>query len=500
MSSPGAHAAPHGTHAAAPAESRQHLGARHPVLPVIVLCLGGLTAALTQTLVIPIQSELPRLLDTSAANAGWVVTITLLSAAVSMPVAGRLADLFGKQRVLVATSLILVAGSALVAVSSSLAPVLAGRALQGMAMGFIPVGISLMREITPPHLTSTAIAAMSATLGVGGAIGLPLSAWIVDGHDWHVLFWVAAALGAFMVLAVTMLVPHVRDAHPARLDVGGALGLAVGLVAFLVGISKANEWGWTDARTLGAIVGGLVVLGLWAVFELRVKDPLVDLRATAQRPVLLTNVAAVAIGFGMMAQSIVVPQLLQLPEQTGYGLGQTILAAGLWMAPAGLMMMVFAPVSSGLMNRFGARNTLMVGATVLGSGYVVAIFMMDSPWKLLVASCIASAGVGIGYAAMPTLVLAATDPRSAASAVGVNSLMRSVGTTIAAAVMTAVLTSLTTSFGGFSLPSESAFTWCFGIGAFAAFLGVAIAATIPSSRLRPAEEAEATTAPEPARA
>ena len=67
---------------------------------------------------------------------------------------------------------------------------LAGRALQGFAMGFIPVGISLMREFTPPHMTGTAIAAMSATLGVGGAIGLPLSAWIADGHDWH-----AAVLG-----------------------------------------------------------------------------------------------------------------------------------------------------------------------------------------------------------------------------------------------------------------------------------------------------------------
>ena len=73
----------------------------------------------------------------------------------------------------------------------------------------------------------------------------------------------------------------------------------------------------------------------------------------------------------MMAQSIVVPQLLQMPSATGYGLGQTILEAGLWMAPAGLMMMVFAPVSSSLMRRTGAKHTLMIGAAVLGVGYVV---------------------------------------------------------------------------------------------------------------------------------
>ena len=283
-----------------------------PVLTVVVLCIGGLSAALTQTLVIPIQSELPRLLGTSAANTSWVITITLLAAAVAMPVAGRVADLLGKQRVLVTSAGILLVGSVVCALADSLVPTLVGRALQGLAMGFIPVVISLMREITPPEITSTAIAAMSATLGVGGAIGLPLSAWIADSYDWHALFWLSAGLALVILVATATLVPHVRDAHPGRLDVVGAVGLAVGLVAFLVGVSKATEWGWGDARTIGFIAGGVVVLVLWGLFELRQDDPLVDLRTTGQLPVLLTNLAAVAIGFGMMAQSIVVPQLQQL--------------------------------------------------------------------------------------------------------------------------------------------------------------------------------------------
>jgi MFS family permease len=399
-----------------------------------------------------------------------------------MPVAGRLADLYGKQRVLVVNAALLVAGSVVVAMTSSLLPVLAGRALQGFAMGFIPVGISLMREFTPPHITGTAIAAMSATLGVGGAIGLPLAAWIADGHDWHLMFWVSAGLALVVMLATIFLVPHIHDAQPGRFDVVGGLGLAVGLVTFLVGVSKGNDWGWGSGRTWGAIVGGLVVLVAGGAFELRQREPLVDLRTTARPQILLTNIAAVAIGFGMMAQSIVVPQLLELPSATGYGLGQTILEAGLWMAPAGLMMMVFAPVSSNLMRRTGAKHTLMIGGTVLGAGYVVAPALMGAPWQLLIASCVAAAGVGIGYAAMPTLILDAAPAREAASAVGVNALMRSVGTTLAAAVMATMLTSSTTTLGGFLLPSQGAFQACFVVGAVAAFVGVAIAATIPRRR------------------
>jgi MFS family permease len=210
----------------------------------------------------------------------------------------------------------------------------------------------------------------------------------------------------------------------------------------------------------------------------------------------MTNIAAVAIGFGMMAQSIVVPQLLQLPETTGYGLGQSVLAAGLWLAPGGLMMLVFAPVSSRLISTAGARITLMVGATVLGVGYLVALLLMDAPWELLVASCIACAGVGIGYAAMPTLILDAVPMREAASAVGLNALMRSVGTTLAAAVMGTLLTSRTQSLGGIELPTMGAFQLCFVAGAIAAFVGVAITATIPrraSAAQQPAQS-EARTA------
>lgn len=444
-------------------------------LTVATLCFGGLSASLTQTLVIPIQGELPELLGTSPANAGWVVTITLLAAAVTMPISGKLGDLFGKPRILVASTALLAVGSVVCALSDTLAPMLVGRALQGLAMGFIPVAIALIREVVPPEMANTGIAAMSATLGVGGAIGLPLSAWVVQAFDYHALFWMAAILAVLVTVGILTVVPKVHDAVGGHVDVVGAIGLAIGLVGVLLGVSKGREWGWLDGRTLGSIGVGLVVLALWAVFELGQDEALVDLRATSRRPVLLTNLAAAAIGFGMMAQAIVVPQLLQLPTATGYGLGQTILEAGLWMAPGGLMMLVFAPVSSRMMTAVGPRLTLMTGGAVLGGGYLVAFFLMDAPWQLLVASVVISSGVGIGYAAMPALIMGSTPPREAGSALGVNALMRSVGTTVAAAVMATILAG-SGGRGGYEL--------CFVIGAAAAFVGVAITALVPDPQSR----------------
>src|SRR5690606_20018634 len=114
-----------------------------------------------------------------------------------------------------------------------------------------------------------------------------------------------------MVLLSALVLPHRVPADDSRLDIVGAIGLSVGVVAVLGGISKGGDWGWSSPLTLGAILGGAVVLVAWGFYETRHPHPLVDLRTSARRPILLTNLAALLIGFGMMAQSIVVPQLLQ---------------------------------------------------------------------------------------------------------------------------------------------------------------------------------------------
>lgn len=462
----------------------QRSRADHPLLVVVVLGFSSLCAALMQSLVIPIQADLPELLHTTAGNASWVVTATLLGGGVAMPVTGRLADIFGKKPVMVASAVILLLGSLLCAVAGGFALMVVGRVLQGVAMGYIPVAISLVREVTPPHMTNTALSAVSATLGVGGALGLPLSAWVVEATDWRVLFWMSTGLAMVVIALSATLLPAGHRDPDGRVDVVGAIGLAIGLVATLVGVTKGNEWGWGSPLTLGLVGGGVLVLLVWGGYEVRHPNPLVDLRTTARLPVLFTNLAALMFGFGMMAQSIVVPQLLQMPVQTGYGLGQTIMETGLWMAPAGLMMLVFSPVSSSMLTRFGGRTTLAIAGVVLAGGYLVAVFMTETPWQLMLATCIASAGVGIGYAAMPALILDNVPRGEASSSVGVNALMRSMGTTTAGAVMAVVLTSRTVQIGsgGPVVPDHAAFQLCFVLGAGAALVAVALTLLIPRHR------------------
>jgi len=167
----------------------QHTAAPpRPNVVVVVLALGGIAVSLMQTLVIPLIPELPTLLGATPADTAWVITATLLASAVVTPVVGRLGDMYGKRRMLLLSLVLLVAGSVVAALSNSLVPMIAGRALQGLAAGVIPLGISIMRDELPAEKLGSSVAMMSASLGVGGALGLPASALLVENTDWHMLF------------------------------------------------------------------------------------------------------------------------------------------------------------------------------------------------------------------------------------------------------------------------------------------------------------------------
>ncbi|MGW1561982.1 MFS transporter [Streptomyces sp. NPDC002144] len=449
---------------------------------VAVLAFAGIVVSLMQTLVIPIVPELPKLLDAPASDTAWAVTATLLAAAVATPVVGRLGDMFGKRRMLLVSGVLLVTGSILCALSDSLVPMIVGRAVQGLASAVVPLGISIMRDELPPERLAGATALMSASLGVGGALGLPTAALIADHFDWHVLFWSSAGMGAVALVLVLLFVPESKVRSGGRFDVVGGLGMAAGLVSLLLAISKGADWGWTSGTTLGLFAASVVVLLAWGFFELRTTEPLVDLRTTARRQVLVTNLASIAIGFSMFAMSLVLPQLLQLPTQTGFGLGKSLLTAGLVMAPSGLVMMAFAPVSAAVSKAKGPKVTLMIGALIVAAGYGLNIVAMSQVWHLVLVSCVIGAGIGFTYGAMPALIMGAVDPSETAAANSLNTLMRSIGTSCASAIAGVVLSQMTISLGGYALPSENGFKSVMALGAGAALLAFAVASFIPRRR------------------
>ena len=460
---------------------RYSVRAAHPGVLIAVLAAAGISVSLMQTLMIPLIPELPVLLHTGAANASWAITVTLLTAAVTTPVFGRLGDMYGPKPMLIICAATLTVGSLISATTSTLLPFIVGRGLQGLGIPIIPLAISVLRMALPADRVGPAMGLISSSLGVGGALGLPLSAVIAEKFDWHMLFWFAAGLGVGSLLLFHFLVPKVPATSNDRLDPLGTVLLTVGLVALLLPISKGSTWGWTSTTTVSLFVGCLVVFAVFAWWQFRVEAPLVDLRTTLKRSVLTTNVASIAVCFAMFAMSLVGPQILELPTQTGFGLGQSMLQAGLWMAPGGLAMMAASPIAARVAARRGAKFTLVVGSVVIAGAYLAGAYLLVGPVQVMVFNIVISFGVGFAYSSMPALINASVPMSETAAANGINGLARSLGTSISSAVIGAVLSTMTISIAGHLVPSLAGFRVALFVAAGAAALAAVIALTIPAA-------------------
>lgn len=449
-------------------------------LVTAVLALSGTLVALQQTLVVPLLPDFPRILDVSPEDASWLVTATLLTAAVATPIVSKLADMFGKKLMMLLCLGVMIAGSVVAAVGVGFVWVIVGRALQGFAAALIPVGISIMRDELPPRRVGGAVALMSATLGIGGALGLPLAGVIYDNLGWHSLFWVTAGAGSAMFAAISASIPESRVKTPGRFDLLGALLLSAALVALLLAITKGGTWGWGSPQILVLFLVAAVLLAVWFPYELRIGAPMVDLRTSARRPVLLTNIASVLVGFAMFANLLLASQQLQFPTATGYGFGLTVLEAGLVMVPSGLVMAVFAPVSGAMINRLGGRLTLMVGAAVLAASYVYRVFFSTSVFEVALGATLVSIGTAIAYAPMPTLIMAAVPVTETASANGLNALLRAVGTSASSAAVAAFLSTVVVHRGGATFPSADAFHDVYWLAVAAAVAAIAVVWFVPA--------------------
>ena len=454
--------------------------ARMPIgLIIAVLCLAGTTVSLQQTMVIPLLPGFATLFGLSTDDVSWLVTATLVTSAVATPVVARLADSHGKRLMMLVCILVMTIGSLVAALSGGhFITLVIGRSLQGFAAALIPVGISILRDELPRERVGSAVALMSATLGIGGALGLPLGGLLFQQFGWPSVFWVSVGVGLAIGVAVLVVVPESAVKTRGRFDLLGAVMLSVALTSLLLAISKGGTWGWGSERTLLLLGLTVVVLAVWFPYSLRVSQPLVDLRTSARRPVLLTNIASILVGFALMANILISTQQLQQPV-AGSGFGLSAVGAGLAMIPAGLAMVAFSPVSGAMINRLGGRITLMAGTLIMGVGYIGRVFNTDTLAALIVGSTVVSIGSAVAYAAMPSLIMANVPITETASANGLNALLRALGTSTASAAIAALLSLVTITVGTVELPAADAFRDVFWLAAAAALVACGVVWFVP---------------------
>ena len=462
----------------------------HTRVVFLSLVLAGVVFALSQTVVSPALPEIQHEYGADPASAAWILTGYLLAASVATPIVGKLGDLFGRGRVLTMVLLVFAVGSVVCALAPSLGVLVAGRVIQGVGGGIFPLAFGIIRETFPPERVATAIGGISATFGIGGGVGLVIAGLIVSALDASWLFWLGLmALPA--AYAINRYVPN-EDTRPgAKVDWLGAALLSVALAALLYGLSKANAWGWTSPRVLVLTFGGLGLAAFWVWVETKVDQPLVDMRVLRRRPVLMTNITAVLVGFSMFASFLLIPQFAQTSERFGYGFGATVTGAGLLMLPSTLVMLVAGPLAGRIATRANSRLPLVIGTFFGMLAFLFYALFHGSVWEICVGGALLGVGIGFSFASMANLVVESVPRDEVGVATGINTIMRSLGGALGAQLVATLLTTQT--IGNPPIPTEAAYTDAFIVAAIAAALAVVAALMIPVVK-RP----QPVTAPAPA--
>lgn len=466
-----------------------------PLVAITVLASCGLLVSLVQTMVVPLLPQFPSLMSVSPSTASWLITANLIAGAVSAPVLGRLGDMYGKRRMLLVALALVGSGSLLGAVAPDIVLLLVARALQGAAFGVIALGMSLMRDVLPAERVGSGVGLMSASLGFGGAIGLPVTGVVAQFADWRWLFAGAAVIAVIQVLLVRRLVPESSLHGGGRFDAVGAVGIGLALVCLLLAISKGNQWGWVSPLVLGLFGAAVVLVLAFVRYELRVRHPLVDLRVSARPAVLLTNVASVLVGFAMFTGFVLATQVLQAPEATGYGFGLSLIVAGIVLLPMGGSMVVFSHASARLSRARGPRTTLVLGTLMLGVGNLGFATLPANLGLLMGVSTFSAIGAALSYSAIPLLIMRAVPESATAAANSLNTLARQLGTSSCTAVAAAVTTASTLTLDGRVLPSGLAYTIAFAAAGGAGLLACLVVALTPAPSPSDATPSRADLAP-----
>jgi MFS family permease len=406
-----------------------------------------------------------------------VLTGFLLSASVATPIVGKLGDLYGKGRVLTGVMLLFSVGSVVCALAGSIGVVIAGRVIQGVAGGVFPLAFGIIRDTFPRDRVAGGIGLLSASFGVGGGIGLPLAGIVVDNLALAWLFWISL-IALPVALAVHRLVPPSPPAERARIDWPGAALLSLALVAILLGVTKAGDWGWLSSRTLGLMAGGLVLLGVWLRVEAVQDQPLIEFGVLRQRVVAATNLAAFLVGFAMFSSFLLIPQFAQAPSSLHFGFGMSVTESGLLMAPTAAAQLVAGPLAGRMGTVVGFRLTLVLGSVLAALAFVMLATEHAHPWHFVVGGMLLGAGISFALAAMANLIVDAVPQADVGIATGINTIMRTVGGAFGAAGGTAIVAADRVA----GLPTEHGYTVAFLASAAGGVLAIGAALLIPTRR------------------
>jgi len=404
-----------------------------------------LLAALDQTIV---ATALPHIVGDlgGLSNYSWVITAYVLAMAVTVPLYGKLGDIYGRRRLYIVAISIFLCGSILCGLAQSMTQLVAARAIQGMgAGGLFALAIATVGVIVPPRDRGRYQGLIGATFAAGSIIGPAVGGLIVDNTSWRWVFFVNLPVGIAALVVIAIAIPKRTERREHSLDLLGATLLAIATTTFLLDLVwGGEEYSWTSVPVLGAFGITLVAVIAFAFVERKAKEPILPFEFL-RNPIVAAGVAAVGLSAMAMVGTIAfVPLFVQ-----GV-IGTSATSSGVVLTPFMLGAVTASAISGQWISRSGHyRPNAIVGPIVLGTGLFLLSRMDTSTTNGEAAAFMVVSGIGLGMM-MQVFVIAVQNQvpmRAMGSATALTQFARSIGATLGVTLMGAIV--------NHGLPSES---------------------------------------------
>jgi EmrB/QacA subfamily drug resistance transporter len=375
----------------------------------------------------------------SLADLSWVLNAYSILFAAALVPAGRLADRLGRKRLFLAGILLFLAASVASGLAGSVAVLVAARAVQAVGAAILlPTSLSLVLPEFPVHQRALATSIWAATGAIAAATGPSLGGALVQWQSWRWVFFVNLAIGLPALVPATRLLRERRDERAAGWpDALGALLLTAGVGALALGIVKGGDWGWTSARTAGALAAAAVLSVLLVARSARHPRPVFELELFRTRSFAAANAGTLVFSIGFFA--LLLCNVLFLTTVWRY----SVLGAGLALTPGPIMAALSAPVAGRLADRFGQRAVAIPGTLLFAAGALLLAAGTTATaryWTaFLPAGLLAGAGIGLSLPAFSSAAVAELPRTRFATGIAISACSRQLGAVIGIAGLVALL-------------------------------------------------------------
>lgn len=374
----------------------------------------------------------------SRADASWIITIYNIFYGSLLVATGKAADQLGRRRMFAAGLTMFAAGSAIAAVAPGLGVLILGRAVQGIGGAMLaPASLGLLLAAFPPEKRTQTVAMWGGFGALGIASGPSFGALVISLTDWRAAFWINLPIIAGMLVAgrrVLVETPRIHSEH--RPDFGGALLVTVALAAFALGISQSEVWGWADARTIGAITLGVVLIPIFIRRQKQHPEPVLDLNLFESRSFSVANTSALVFMGAFAAYSL--NNVLFLRQAWGY----SVLSAGLLTALPPVTVALLAPFTGRAAARIGFRPLVITGPIIVTIATLAFVVLLDgerAPLTFVLIGEVVSVGIACFIPVNSAAAVAELPPLRLSIGGAVNNTFRQVGAVLGIAMLVAFI-------------------------------------------------------------